>query len=419
VDDARRWSKRLASYHRPSPARSVVETLVTVIPFAALWALAAVALAHGQWWGLALTVPAAAFLVRLFILQHDCGHGALFPRRAANDWVGRALGVLTFTPYDYWRRTHAVHHATAGNLDKRGIGRRPDAHGRGVPGAAAPGADQVLALPPSRRDVRPGAGLAVLVPVPLPLGLMRSGRGPWASALATNLGIVLPAALLIWVMGLGPFLLVQLPDHPDGGHGGVWLFYVQHQFETTHWAEDEDWEFGHARLHGSSNYELPAALRWFTGNIGIHHVHHLSSRIPFYRLPQVLADNPELAEIGRVTLWESLQGVRLVLWDERARRLISFREARRPPERARSGRGTLAPPAPRLRLAQDKARGSCPGPPGRPRPAARPPLRGTRALRRSPPAKPVRDHPRGPPLGVLPVRAGPADCVGRPPRHDP
>lgn len=328
ASDARTWLKRLARYHQPSTGRSVLEILLTVVPFVVLWVLAAWAVVNGLWWGLALTMPAAAFLVRLFILQHDCGHGALFPRRRANDWTGRVLGVLTFTPYDYWRRTHAVHHATAGNLDKRGIGdvlTLTVAEYRALPRWGR--ARYWLYRHPA---VMFGLGPAWLFVCQhrLPVGLMRSGVLPWASALLTNLGIVLPALGLVWLMGVGPFLLVQVPVTLMAATAGVWLFYVQHQFETTHWAGDKNWEFGHAALHGSSNYELPAVLRWITGNIGIHHVHHLSSRIPFYRLPQVLADHPELAGIGRVTLLDSLKGVRLVLWDERARRLVSFREAR-------------------------------------------------------------------------------------------
>lgn len=326
--DARLWLKRLAPYHRPSAARSMAEIAVTVLPFVALYALAAVAVAHGYWWGLVLTVPAAAFLVRLFVLQHDCGHGALFPGRAANDWTGRLLGVLTFTPYDYWRRTHAVHHATAGNLDKRGIGDVDTLTVREYRALSRWGRARYWIY--RHPVVMFGLGPAWLFVCQyrLPFGLMRSGALPWVSALGTTLGILLPAVGLVWLMGLGPFLLVQAPVTLMAATTGVWLFYVQHQFETTHWAEDEEWEFGHAALHGSSNYELPAVLRWLSGNIGIHHVHHLSSRIPFYRLPQVLADNPELAGIGRITLLESLKGVRLVLWDERSKRLVSFREAR-------------------------------------------------------------------------------------------
>ena len=343
VSDARLLSKRLVGYQRPSTARSIVEILITVVPFIALWTLAAAALVNGQWWGIAFTVLAAAFLVRLFALQHDCGHGALFSSRRANDWTGRVLGVLTFTPYDYWRRTHAVHHASAGNLDKRGIGdvltlTLGEYHARSRWGRAR---YWIYRHP----IVMFGFGPAwlFLCQHRLPVGLMRNGTLPWASALLTNLGIVLPALLLIWLMGLGPFLLVQLPITLMAATAGVWLFYVQHQFETTHWSENENWEFGHAALHGSSNYEMPAILQWLTANIGIHHVHHLSSRIPFYRLPEVLKDNPELAEIGRVTLLESLKGVRLVLWDERTSRLISFREAR---ATARSNsRGAAVPSA--------------------------------------------------------------------------
>jgi omega-6 fatty acid desaturase (delta-12 desaturase) len=327
--DARQWTKRLVCYQQPSLARSWIEILVTVVPFAALWTVTAVAIMYDQWWGLILTIPTAGFLVRLFVLQHDCGHGALFPGRRANDWTGRALGVLTFTPYDYWRRTHAVHHATAGNLDKRGIGDVLTLTVR-----------EYRALSPLARSrywlyrhpvVMFGLGPAWLFVCQhrLPIGLMRSGALPWISALGTNLGIVLPALGLIWIMGVWPFLLVQLPITLMAATAGVWLFYVQHQFETTHWADDEAWQFQHAALHGSSNYELPAILRWFSGNIGIHHIHHLSSRIPFYHLPKVLDDHPELNAIGRVTLLESLKGVRLVLWDEHSGRLVSFREARR------------------------------------------------------------------------------------------
>lgn len=324
----RNWTRLLARYHRPSTMRSILEILVTVVPFVALWALAAWAVVNEHWWGLVLTIPAGAFLVRLFILQHDCGHGALFSQRKANDWTGRVLGVLTLTPYDYWRRTHAIHHASAGNLDKRGIG---DIHTLTVREYRAMSrwgrARYWLYRHPV---VMFGLGPAWLFVCQhrLPVGLMRAGALPWISALATNLGIALPVVLMIWLIGLGPFLLVQVPVTLLAATAGVWLFYVQHQFEETHWSEDPEWNFQHSALHGSSNYDLPRLLRWFTGNIGIHHVHHLSSKVPFYRLPEVLQDNPDLRDMSRVTLMESLRAVRLVLWDENARRLISFREAR-------------------------------------------------------------------------------------------
>lgn len=328
IVDGHSWTRSLARYHRPSSLRSVIEIVVTVVPFVALWALTAMAVLSGHWWGLALTIPAAGFLVRLFVLQHDCGHGALFPSRTANDWTGRALGVLTLTPYDYWRRTHAIHHASAGNLDKRGIG---DIHTLTVAEyralAWAGRARYRLYRHPL---VMFGLGPAwlFLCQHRLPVGLMRAGVQPWASTLATSLAFAVPTVALMWWLGVVPFLLVQLPITLMAATAGVWLFYVQHQFDETHWSKGSDWNFQHAALHGSSHYDLPAVLRWFTGNIGIHHVHHLSSKVPFYRLPQVLEDHPELHDIGRITFLESLRGVKLVLWDEGSQRLVSFRDAR-------------------------------------------------------------------------------------------
>ncbi|WP_137387585.1 MULTISPECIES: fatty acid desaturase [Hyphomicrobiales] len=321
------WTTVLAQYRKPSAIRSTVEVATTALPFVALWALTAVAVANGYWWGLLLTVPAAGFLVRLFILQHDCGHGALFASRGINDWTGRVIGVFTLTPYDYWRRTHAVHHATAGNLDKRGIG---DVNTLTV------GEYRALSWWGRVRyrlyrhpAVMFGLGPAWLFicQYRLPLGLMRAGVQPWVSTIATNIGAALPVAGLMWFMGIGPFLMVQVPITLMAATTGVWLFYIQHQFEQTHWSDGEDWKFQDAALYGSSHYDLPFPLRWITGNIGIHHVHHLAAKVPFYRLPEVLRDHPDLRHIGRITLLQSLSCVKLVLWDEKAKRLVSFREA--------------------------------------------------------------------------------------------
>jgi omega-6 fatty acid desaturase (delta-12 desaturase) len=160
----------------------------------------------------------------------------------------------------------------------------------------------------------------------LPLGLMRSGWQPWLSTMATNIAIAILVATMIWLVGVAPFLLVHLPITFLGASIGVWLFYVQHQFEDTFWAHDEGWNFHEAALRGSSHYDLPPVLRWFTANIGVHHVHHLCSRIPYYRLPRVLRDHPQLAAVGRLTLLESFRCVQMVLWDEEGRRGISFRD---------------------------------------------------------------------------------------------
>jgi omega-6 fatty acid desaturase (delta-12 desaturase) len=325
--DARSWTQILARYREPSHARSIVEIAVTLLPLAALWGLAWAALHFGYWWfSLLLAVPAAGFLVRLFMIQHDCGHGAFFRHRLANDWVGRVLGVLTLTPYDFWRRTHAIHHASSGHLERRGIG---DVDTLTV--------DEYLALSFFGRLcyrmyrhplVMFGIGPAYLFVLQhrLPVGMVRGGWQPWLSTMATNFAISAVAAGLIWLIGIGPFLVVHLPIILLAGSAGVWLFYVQHQFEETFWAHDGEWSRHEAALLGSSHYDLPGILRWFTANIGVHHVHHLCSRIPYYRLPRALRDHPELRDVSRLTLFQSFRCVHLALWDESRRRLISFRE---------------------------------------------------------------------------------------------
>jgi acyl-lipid omega-6 desaturase (Delta-12 desaturase) len=326
--DLRSLTHILAGYREPSSARSIVEIVITLLPLVLLWVLMWASLNVGYWLCLLLSVPAAGFLVRLFMIQHDCGHGAFFRQRVVNDWVGRVISVLTLTPYDFWRRTHAIHHAHSGNLDHRGIGDIDMLTVR-----------EYLALPRGRqllyRLYRHPLVMFGIGPVynfvlrqRLPFGLMRDGWRPWVSTMATNIAIGGLVALMIWLVGAGPFLLVHLPITFIGAAIGVWLFYVQHQFEETFWDHDEDWKFQEAALHGSSHYDLPRVLRWFTANIGVHHVHHLCSRIPYYRLPRVLHDHPQLAAVGRLTLLESLRCVRIALWDEGLRRGISFRELR-------------------------------------------------------------------------------------------
>jgi acyl-lipid omega-6 desaturase (Delta-12 desaturase) len=326
--DMRALTRTLARYREPNHGRSTVELLITVVPLVLLWVLMWLSLDIGYGLYLLLAVPAAGFVVRLFMIQHDCGHGAFFRHRLANDWVGRAIGVLTLTPYDFWRRTHAIHHATSGNLEQRGIG---DVNTLTV--------NEYLSLSRLGRLryrlyrhplVMFGLGPAYLffLQQRLPIGLMRAGWQPWLSTMATNLGIALAIVVTMWAVGVGPFLLVHLPIMLISASVGVWLFYVQHQFRDTFWTHDKTWNMQEAALSGSSHYDLPFILRWFTANIGVHHVHHLCSRIPFYRLPLALRHHPDLANVGRLTLGQSLSCVRLVLWDETARRLISFRELR-------------------------------------------------------------------------------------------
>src|SRR3954465_14382365 len=328
--DERNWVRELSRYRQPNATRSVLELALTAVPFALAWTVMLVALNLGHFWLYALLVlPTAGLLVRLFMIQHDCGHGSFFPRRSGGDWTGRVIGVLTLTPYDLWRRSHTIHHASSGNLDRRGVG---DVDTLTV--------SEYLALSRWNRlryrlyrhpVVMFGLGPAYLFILKnrLPVGFMSKDWQPWISTMATNLAIAAVFGLLMWVVGVAPFLLVHLPMFLLAASVGVWLFYVQHQFEETYWAGNWTWNVREAALHGSSHYDLPGVLRWFTANIGMHHIHHLSSRIPFYRLPEVLRDHPELRDVGRLTLTQSLRCVPLVLWDEQTRRLVSFKDVER------------------------------------------------------------------------------------------
>ncbi|NTF46087.1 fatty acid desaturase [Rhizobium sp. AC27/96] len=321
------WLKILSNYRKPVIGRSLYELAVTLIPFLFFWAAAWAAVHYGYWLGLILIVPAAGFLLRLFMLQHDCGHGSFFGVRRWDDWTGRVIGVLTLTPYDYWRRAHAEHHASAGNLDERGVG---DITTLTVAEYRALTRRGKLGYRLYRHPlVMFGIGPAFLFLFKqrLPFGMMRAGALPWISTMTTNAVAAAIAIALVWIFGIAPFLLVHLPIVLLAGSGGVWLFYVQHQFEDTHWAKPPEWSFPYAAMHGASHYDLPRPLRWITANIGMHHLHHLSSRVPFYRLPEVLRDYPELAKLGRISLRDSLGCVKLILWDETTQRLISLQEA--------------------------------------------------------------------------------------------
>jgi len=324
--DLKALPQALARYRHPDKFRALFELAVTLVPLAGLWALMWLSLDVGYWLTLLLAVPTALLVVRAFMIQHDCGHGTFFAHRQANDWLGRALGILTFTPYDYWKRNHAIHHATSGNLDRRGIG---DIETLTVAEYQAKSRMGRIAYRCYRNAFVMfgiGPGYMFLLQHRLPVFQMRDGWRPWVSTMVTNAGIAAFAAGMIWLVGVGPFLAIHLPVIRAAASIGVWLFYVQHQFENVEWRRGGDWSHAGAALAGSSYYDLPPVLRWFTANIGIHHVHHLNSRIPFYRLRQVLRDHPELKNVHRLTLWKSLRSVRLSLWCETRRKLVSFAE---------------------------------------------------------------------------------------------
>lgn len=326
-ESGRDWVRILARYREPSPWRSIFELLITLGPFTLLMALA--------WWSVSISyalvvvisILNGGLLVRIFVIQHDCGHRSFFHSRQSNDWTGRVLGVLTMTPYDVWRKKHSIHHASTGNLDRRGIGdvvTLTIAEYRGRSRAGRIG----------YRLYRHPLFLFGIVPSYLfflenrvPVGSMQSGAS-WLSVMATNAALTILLAAAIWMAGVVPVLLTVLPTALVGASVGVWLFYVQHQFEDISWDRTCDWKLHDAALEGSSYYILPPFLRWFTANVGIHHVHHLYNRIPFYRLSEVIRDHQALASTQRLTLRQSLDCASRHLWDENSRRLLSFAEAR-------------------------------------------------------------------------------------------
>lgn len=327
IQDAKDWVRVLAEYREPSQMRSWTELAITIGPFVLLWAVAWWSLSYSYWLTFAISLVNAGFLLRLFAIQHDCGHGSFFKNRNVGDWLGRAIGILTLTPYDVWRHTHSIHHNSSGNLDRRGMG---DINTLTV-------TEYHSLSPLNRLKYRLyrhpiilfglGPGYLFLIQNRLPLGFMAIGKY-WLSAMGTNVGIFIGLAIVLYFGGLMPILLIFLPSTLLAATAGVWLFYVQHQFETTNWEADEDWQLHESALHGSSYYVMPSVLQWVTANIGIHHVHHLYSRIPFYRLPEVLRDHNALAEGNRLTIGESIANARLHLWDEKTKRLLSFSKAR-------------------------------------------------------------------------------------------
>ena len=309
--------------------RSLFQLITTAVPFFALLAVMAAASHDHYWLTLLLAIPTAGLLVRLFIIQHDCGHGSFFKSRAANDLIGRALGVLTLTPYGSWTRGHAAHHASTGNLDRRGRG---DVHTLTVAGYDALTPLRKLGYRLYRNPfimVLVGAPISFIILQRMPMG--HDFRDPDArrSILSLNLALVVVFGLPMALIGVVPVVATYLPMMIIASWIGNWLFYVQHQFEGTYWERDDDWNFHTAALRGSSYFELPPILQWFSGNIGLHHVHHLCSRVPNYRLQACLDTAPELQRVARrITLRDSLSCWRLALWDEQRRLLVGFRDLR-------------------------------------------------------------------------------------------
>jgi len=325
--EQRKLKAALKQFSMPHTGRSIWELSATLVPFFAVILVMLMAVDRGYDAPLLFSPLSGLLLLRTFIIQHDCGHGSFFRKRTGNDWTGRALGVLTFTPYDCWSRSHALHHANTGNLDGRGFG---DVDTLTVKEFRALSAARRLFYRAYRHPVvllGIGPAYLFLVRHRLPVGLMTAGPKYWISAIATNVATAIVLGLLVYLFNFVTIALVVIPTLLIAASAGVWLFYIQHQFEDAHWDKRANWSFHEAALRGSSYLDLTQPLRWFTGNIGIHHLHHLASRIPFYRLPDALRAFPELRDVNRFTLVQTLRPLTLALWDEEKRKLVTFREA--------------------------------------------------------------------------------------------
>jgi omega-6 fatty acid desaturase (delta-12 desaturase) len=317
----------LAAYAKPHVGRAVLDIATSLVPYVGVCALMYLCLDVSYLLALALAVPAAGFAVRTFIVFHDCGHGSFLPSKRWNAWVGGLAGLVVYMPYRWWRHDHAVHHATAGDLDRRGVG---DVQTMTVAEyARAPWSRRLgyrlFRNPLVMFGLGPIVTLFLTPRVPSLADRPRIRR----SVMATNVGLVALIGGVCWLAGWRSFLLVQVPVFMIAGSVGIWLFYVQHQFEDTYWQGGEEWSYADAALRGSSYLRLPKVLQWFTGNIGVHHVHHLNARIPNYNLQRAHDENPIFHDVPTLSILDGLRAVRLKLWDEDARRLLTFAEARR------------------------------------------------------------------------------------------
>jgi omega-6 fatty acid desaturase (delta-12 desaturase) len=327
------WKEIVAKFQEPSLSRAVWQLVNTLGPYFLCWYLIYLSMAVSWWLTIPLAALAGALLVRVFIIFHDCGHGSFFKSRLANDIVGFICGVLTFTPYYQWRWEHSLHHQTTGDLDRRGVG---DVWTMTVQEYIESSRLKRFAYRLSRNPfvlfvIAPVFLFVVYQRFPNPKGSARERHSTWWM----NLAILALMATLAWIFGIKQYLLIQLVLTMVAGASGVWLFYVQHQFEDAYWERREDWDYTAAALQGSSFYKLPRILQWLSGNIGYHHIHHLSSRIPNYNLERCHNSHPVFQSIKPITLFSSLKCVNYRLWDEQGKELVGFRKIRHLPRNRR------------------------------------------------------------------------------------
>ena len=329
------WREDLAPYAQPHLGRSMRELATSVLPYLGLSVLMYLSLQISYVLVLAIAIPAAGFLVRTFILFHDCSHGSLLRSKRANMWLGVVLGLFVYSPFLRWRHDHAIHHATSGDLDRRGGGdvrTLTVSEYHELPWRSRMGY-RIFRNPLVMFGIGPIVALLVgprLVPRDARPRMKRSVIG-------TNLALAAVVTGLCWLIGWRDFLLVQAPTVMLAGSAGIWLFYVQHQFEDAYWQESGGWSYADAALRGSSYLKLPKVLQFFSGNIGLHHVHHLNARIPNYNLQRAHDENPIFHGVPTLSFMDGMRAVRLKLWDERTGRMVSFAQARAPRTSASAG----------------------------------------------------------------------------------
>ncbi len=319
----RSWEKIIMKYNHPVLLKSIWQICNSVIPYIFMWYLMYRSLQYSYWITLLLSIVASGFLIRIFIIFHDCGHRSFFKTKTANETVGKIMGILAFTPFYKWHHQHAVHHATSANLDKRGIG---DVWTMTV--------DEYRNSSKWRRFVyrlfRNPFFMFTFGPLLVVMFQNRvakhnlTSKEKW-NVYFTNLIIILMTILISLIIGFKAYLLIQLPVILISHSIGIWLFYIQHQFNDVNWEREMEWDYKTAAIRGSSFLKLPVILKWFTGNIGYHHVHHLSSKIPNYNLEKCHNENDIFKEVTPIILFSTFKMLKLRLWDEAAHRMISFK----------------------------------------------------------------------------------------------
>jgi omega-6 fatty acid desaturase (delta-12 desaturase) len=320
------WRETLAPYAEPSLRRSLLDVATSVVPYLALCVAMYLALGTSVLITLALAIPASGFLVRTFILFHDCTHGSLMPSKRANAWLGAFLGFFVLAPFRRWRHDHAVHHATSGDLERRGVGDLPTLTVEEYQARTPRGrlAYRLFRNPLVMFGIGP-----IFAMIVGPRIATRAQRPRLRnSVIATDIVLALVVGPLCWLIGWQAFLLVWAPSALLAGSAGIWLFYVQHQFEDAYWQSSEEWSYADAALQGSSYLKLPKVLQFFSGNIGLHHVHHLNAKIPNYNLQRAHDENAMFHAVPTLSLWDGLRAVRLKLWDEQGGRMVTFAQAR-------------------------------------------------------------------------------------------